>query len=235
MMEKTVSPKITPDKWEDTCVLCGRDLIGRGTKDWYAAIDVAKVKQPDQSFFDGYPFRLPVCRSIKRCLEPEKNRLLRAHTGHPDYASLIKRELSPRTFHCLWCNQDWTTTSHKKPKYCGNCGSVYWNEKKPPILKCLQCGHQWVNHKGTTINRCPNSKCRSIYWGIHNPPTWHCLKCDNKWTQNEKEMPKRCPKCQSTSWNYPPLIWRDVTCSHCRYKWRTSSRFELPRCPKCKS
>jgi len=217
-------------KWEDRCTLCGKILSGRGTKDWYTLEEIQKVKVVDASFIKNH-LHVPVCRSMKKCLEPEKNGLLRDFAGRPDYSD-ISRHIQRRSYlyKCVWCKYEWSTAMQKKPQKCRSCGSIYWDNPDPPKSKCLQCGNEWVNHKGTSV--C--GSCGSIYWDNPDPPKSKCLQCGNEWVNHKGTEIIRCPSCESIYWNnlYPPPVY---TCLQCGHKWIPTSLGYIKRCPKCKS
>lgn len=65
----------------DKCFLCGRELIGRGTKD---KIRIHILRQ-DESFNANDELGVYVCRSAERCRNPELVKMIRRLAGLPNY------------------------------------------------------------------------------------------------------------------------------------------------------
>ena len=76
--------------YTDRCFLCGRDLIGRGTKDKYSLEEVNLVTNISVEDREQNPFGVFVCRSINKCNQAELLKELIRLTGRYDYSEIGK-------------------------------------------------------------------------------------------------------------------------------------------------
>jgi len=86
----TGKQKVKVSFWyKDYCILCGRALIGRGTKDKYEITEIKKTipSLPIEYEKDNPSSCVYACRSIRKCGEPDLLYLLKVQVGKYLYGS----------------------------------------------------------------------------------------------------------------------------------------------------
>lgn len=55
---------------------------------------------------------------------------------------------------CDICNTEFLVFGIGRDKYCPNCGSDKWSNKK--LFECLKCGHRWYSMVSSGPKQCPH-------------------------------------------------------------------------------